>query len=73
MLIPQVIVLSLLIIWDKEIYAVVIGLLIVGQLILLKDFLKRPIEKALFYSGFGVPILVAGMMISAFAVTGVDS
>jgi chlorophyll synthase len=73
MLIPQVVVLCLLLSWNKEIYALVIGLLIVAQVILLRDFLKRPIEKALFYSGFGVPVLVAGMMVSAFAATGMDS
>jgi len=70
MLIPQLVALCLLLSWNKETYALVIGLLIVAQVILLKDFLKRPIEKALFYSGFGVPVLVAGMMVSAFAVTG---
>jgi chlorophyll synthase len=73
MLIPQVVVLCLLLSWGKEMYALVIGLLIVAQVILLRDFLKRPIEKALFYSGFGVPVLVAGMMVSAFAATGMDS
>ncbi|QWE18020.1 chlorophyll synthase ChlG [Polynucleobacter corsicus] len=73
MLIPQVVVLCLLLSWGKEMYALVIGLLIVAQVILLRDFLKRPIEKALFYSGFGVPVLVAGMMVSAFAVTGMES
>jgi chlorophyll synthase len=25
------------------------------------------VERALLYSGFGVPLLVAGMMVSAFA------
>ena len=73
MLIPQVVVLFLLLSWGREMYALVIGLLIAAQVILLKDFLKRPIEKALFYSGFGVPVLVAGMMVSAFAVMGMDS
>lgn len=73
MLIPQLVVLFLLLAWNKEMYALVIGLLIVAQVILLKDFLKRPIEKALFYSGFGVPVLVAGMMVSAFAVTGMNN
>ena len=68
MLIPQVIVLALLLMWGKPIYAMVIGGLILGQIFLLIDFLKRPIEKALFYSGFGVPILVSGMMVAAFAV-----
>ncbi len=68
MLIPQVIVLALLLMWSKPIYAMVIGGLILGQIVLLRDFLKRPVEKALFYSGFGVPILVSGMMVAAFAV-----
>jgi chlorophyll/bacteriochlorophyll a synthase len=29
--------------------------------------MKKPIERALHYSGFGVPLFVAGMMVSAFA------
>jgi chlorophyll/bacteriochlorophyll a synthase len=68
MLAPQVIVLALLLSWDKTSYAAVIGALMIGQIYLLRDFLKRPIEKALFYSGFGVPLLVSGMMVAAFAV-----
>ena len=75
MLIPQVIVLALLLMWGKPIYAMVITGLILGQIVLLRDFLKRPVEKALFYSGFGVPILVSGMMVAAFAVNsmGIES
>jgi len=75
MLIPQVIVLLFLFIWGKPNYALVIAALMVGQIFLLRDFLKRPIEKALFYSGFGVPLLVSGMMVAAFAVNslGLDS
>jgi len=68
MLAPQVIVLALLLSWDKSSYAAAIGVLMIGQIFLLHDFLKRPIEKALFYSGFGVPLLVSGMMVAAFAV-----
>lgn len=73
MLLPQVIVVVLLLIWGKPNYALVIGGLIAGQIFLLRDFLKRPIEKALFYSGFGVPILVSGMMVAAFAVNGMGA
>jgi chlorophyll synthase len=68
MLAPQVIVLALLLLWNKPAYAAAIGVLMIGQIFLLRDFLKRPIEKALFYSGFGVPLLVSGMMVAAFAV-----
>jgi chlorophyll synthase len=75
MLAPQVIVLALLLSWDKSSYAAAIAVLMVGQILLLRDFLKRPIDKALFYSGFGVPLLVSGMMVAAFAVNsmGIDS
>ena len=73
MLLPQVIVVVLLLIWGKPNYALVIGGLIAGQIFLLRDFLKKPIEKALFYSGFGVPILVSGMMVAAFAVNGMGA
>lgn len=75
MLAPQVIVLALLLLWDKPAYAAAIGALMIGQIFLLRDFLKRPIEKALFYSGFGVPLLVSGMMVAAFAVNsmGIES
>jgi chlorophyll synthase len=68
MLLPQLLVLGLLLFWNKPIYALVIGTLMIGQILLLRDFLKKPIEKALFYSGFGVPLLVSGMMVAAFAV-----
>jgi chlorophyll synthase len=68
MLAPQVIVLALLLLWGKPSYAVAIAALMMGQIVLLRDFLKRPIEKALFYSGFGVPLLVLGMMVAAFGV-----
>lgn len=68
MLIPQLIVLGLLFLWGKPIYALIIAGLMIGQILLLRNFLKKPIEKALFYSGFGVPLLVSGMMVSAFAV-----
>ena len=48
MLAPQLIVLALLLFWDKSSYAVAIGALMIGQIILLRDFLKRPIEKRFF-------------------------
>jgi chlorophyll synthase len=73
MLAPQVIVLALLLSWDKSSYAAAIGVLMIGQIFLLRDFFKRPIEKALFYSGFGVPLLVSGMMVAAFAVNAIGT
>jgi chlorophyll synthase len=34
-------------------------------------FLRQPVQRALYYSGFGVPLFVAGMMVSAFALRSV--
>jgi chlorophyll synthase len=34
---------------------------------MMRWFLQQPVQRALFYSGFGVPIYVSGMMVSAFA------
>jgi len=42
--------------------------LIIAQLLMMKYFLSDPIKRALFLSGFGVPLFVSGMMISAFAI-----
>jgi chlorophyll synthase len=39
-----------------------------AQLILMRYFLRQPIERALFYSGFGVPLFVSGMMVAAFGI-----
>jgi chlorophyll/bacteriochlorophyll a synthase len=33
----------------------------------MRRFLRSPQKQALFYSGFGVPLFVCGMMVSAFA------
>jgi hypothetical protein len=43
------------------------GLLLGVQLVLMDHFLASVSKRALWYSGFGVPLFVAGMMVSAFA------
>jgi chlorophyll synthase len=68
MIVPQVIVLIMLLYWDRSNYALAIAGLIVCQLVLMRKFLSDPVRYALFYSGFGVPLLVSGMMVSAFAI-----
>ena len=65
---PQVVVIALLLSWGGFIEAGVVALLLLGQLVMMRRFLRAPIEKALWYSGFGVPLFVSGMMASAVAV-----
>ena len=67
MALPQVVVVLMLVHWRQPVHALsIVGLLLV-QLVLMDHFMQNPRERALLYSGFGVPLFVAGMMVSAFA------
>jgi chlorophyll synthase len=68
MVLPQVIVIGLLLAWGRPLQAGIVGALLVGQGLMMLRFLRTPIERALWYSGFGIPLYVSGMMASAFAV-----
>jgi chlorophyll synthase len=70
MAVPQVVVIGLLWHWGAPWHAAAVVALLLGQLVLMRWFLQKPVERALYYSGFGVPIFVAGMMVSAFALRG---
>jgi chlorophyll synthase len=65
---PQVVVIGLLASWSQWIHAAIVLSFLVVQLVMMARFLKSPIERALWYSGFGVPLYVFGMLASAFAV-----
>ena len=66
---PQVIAAALLLfVWHRPLHAVVLLALITMQQILLPTFLRDPVRKALWYSGFGVPFSVLGMMVCAHAI-----
>jgi len=67
MAVPQLVVVLLLVSWGRPGYAVAIGVLLLAQLLLMDYFTDAPTPRALFYSGFGVPLFVSGMMVSAFA------
>jgi len=47
--------------------AVAVAVLLSIQVLMMDYFLARVSQRALWYSGFGVPFFVAGMMVSAFA------
>jgi chlorophyll synthase len=73
MALPQWIVVLLLVRWHQPGHAVAIALLVILQLILMDRFLQDVSGRALWYSGFGVPVFVGGMMISAFALRNAGS
>ena len=70
MVLPQVAVIGLLLHWDQPAHAAGVAALLVAQGVLMRRFLADPSARALWYSGFGVPLFVAGMMVSAFALRG---
>jgi len=72
MLFPQAIIVLILFAWDMPWRALVIASLMLGQGVMMLYFLRDPIKRALFLSGFGVPLFVAGMMLSAFAVSNLN-
>ncbi len=67
MVVSQLVVIVLLLGWERPWHALAIAALVVLQLMMMWRFLASVTQRALWYSGFGVPLFVAGMMISAFA------
>jgi chlorophyll synthase len=67
MAVPQLVVIALLLHWGAPAHAAGVAALLLGQCALMTRLLRQPVQQALFYSGFGVPLFVAGMMVSAFA------
>ena len=67
MALPQLVVVLLLTAWQQPVHALVIVLLLAIQLVLMDRFLDSVTARAIWYSGFGVPLFVIGMMVSAFA------
>jgi chlorophyll synthase len=68
MALPQLVVIGLLLAWARPIEAAIVGLLLLAQLAMMRRFIKAPTAQALWYSGFGVPLYVLGMMASGVAV-----
>ncbi len=70
MVAPQLVVVGSLVAWSRPWHAAAVGALVLLQLVLMRRFLAAPRERALWYSGFGVPLYVSGMLVAAFALRG---
>jgi chlorophyll synthase len=73
MALPQLAVIALLLSWGQPWHAFAVAVLLVAQGAMMRRFLADPTARALWYSGFGVPLFVAGMMVSAFALRGLGA
>ncbi len=70
MIAPQVVVILCLTVWGRPVHALGVAALLLLQLAMMDHFLQQPSERARWYSGFGVPLYVIGMLVSAFALRG---
>jgi chlorophyll/bacteriochlorophyll a synthase len=70
MLLPQLVVIALLLAWSQPLHAAAVAVLVVIQVRMMLRFIAAPGDRALWYSGFGVPLYVLGMMVTAFALRG---
>jgi chlorophyll synthase len=68
MALPQMIVVSLLLIWGRPWHALAVAVVLLLQFWAMKVMLKDPRAKAPWYNATGVSLYVTGMMITAFAV-----
>jgi chlorophyll/bacteriochlorophyll a synthase len=66
MALPQVVVVGLLLSWGRVGHASAVAALLVAQVLMMRRFAASPSERAIWYSGFGVPLYVSGMLVSAF-------
>ena len=73
MLVPQLVVVALLLAWSQPLHAAAVAALLAVQVRMMLRFLAAPREQALWYSGFGVPLYVLGMMVTAFALRGLGA
>ena len=65
--VPQVVVIGLLLAWERQGHAALVAVLLAGQVALMARFLKSPRERAAWYNGTGTTLYVLGMLVAAFA------
>jgi chlorophyll synthase len=67
MLLPQMVVIALLALWQHPWAALIVGLLLIVQLLLMARLLEEPARKAPWYNATGTTLYVVGMLATAFA------
>jgi chlorophyll synthase len=67
MIVPQLVVLALLVAWMRPYHAAALAALLIVQLLMMARLIAAPVERDYWYNATGVPLYVAGMMVSALA------
>ncbi|NNL17204.1 MAG: chlorophyll synthase ChlG [Boseongicola sp.] len=68
MALPQLIVVSLLLIWGRPAFATIVGLSLLAQFWAMRVMMRDPNAKAPWYNATGVSLYVSGMMVTAYAI-----
>jgi chlorophyll synthase len=73
MVLPQLLVVSLLVIWGQPWHAALIGAGVLLQMAAMRVLLRDPKARAPWYNGTGVTVYVLGMMVAAVALRGIGT
>lgn len=73
MAMAQLLVIMLLLVWGKPVHAGIVAVLLMAQFAAMRVMLRDPKGKAPWYNGTGVLLYVTGMMVSAFALRGLET
>ncbi|WOI57635.1 chlorophyll synthase ChlG [Palleronia sp. LCG004] len=68
MALPQALVVAMLLVWGRPIFALVVGVALLGQFAAMRVLLRDPEGRAPWYNATGVTLYVTGMMVTAFAI-----
>lgn len=73
MALPQLLVISLLVIWGKPVFALAVAVSLLLQFAAMRKMMRDPKALAPWYNGTGVLLYVLGMMVTAFAIRSLGS
>ncbi len=72
MAMAQFLVIAMLLVWGRPAHALLVAALLAGQMLAMKTLLRDPKDRAPWYQAVGVSMYVSGMMITAFALRGME-
>lgn len=64
---PQVVVIALLLRWERPTHALIVGGLLGLQVLCMLRMVRQPLQRAAWYNATGTTLYVLGMLVSAFA------
>ncbi len=72
MALAQMLVICMLLVWGRPWHALAVAAVLLGQIAAMRVLLRDPKGRAPWYNGTGVLLYVAGMMVTAFALRGME-